>query len=51
MPIIKNEQFIKAPIELCFDLARNVDIHTQTTTKTRERAVGGITEVYWNWVM
>ncbi|ESU33370.1 hypothetical protein G3A_06725 [Bacillus sp. 17376] len=44
MPIIKNEQFIKAPIELCFDLARNVDIHTQTTTKTRERAVGGITE-------
>jgi ligand-binding SRPBCC domain-containing protein len=44
MPVIKNIQFIKAPIEICFDLARNVEIHTQTTYKTKERAVGGITE-------
>jgi ligand-binding SRPBCC domain-containing protein len=44
MPIIKNRQFIKAPIEVCFDLARNVDIHTQTTSETKERAVGGVTE-------
>ncbi|SFA85155.1 MULTISPECIES: SRPBCC family protein [unclassified Bacillus (in: firmicutes)] len=44
MPVIKNRQFIKAPIELCFDLARNVDIHIQTTSETKERAVGGITE-------
>jgi ligand-binding SRPBCC domain-containing protein len=43
MPIIKNRQFIKAPIEVCFDLARNVDIHTQTTSETKERAVGGVT--------
>ncbi|MGD7051674.1 SRPBCC family protein [Sutcliffiella horikoshii] len=44
MPLIKHRQFIKAPVEICFDLARNVDIHTQTTSKTKERAVAGVTE-------
>ncbi|MEH7250722.1 SRPBCC family protein [Neobacillus niacini] len=44
MPIIEHQQFIKAPVQLCFDLARNVDIHTQTTSKTKEKAVGGVTE-------
>ncbi|WP_047154059.1 SRPBCC family protein [Aneurinibacillus tyrosinisolvens] len=44
MPIIKHQQFIKAPIKICFDLARNVEIHTQTTSKTKERAVGGVTK-------
>lgn len=44
MPVIEHQQFIKAPVEICFDLARNVDIHTQTTTKTKESAVGGVTE-------
>lgn len=44
MPIIRHEQFIKAPIEKCFDLARNVNIHTITTSKTKEKAVGGVTE-------
>lgn len=44
MPVIKHQQFIKAPAEVCFDLARNVDIHTQTTSQTKERAVGGVTE-------
>ncbi|WP_409252161.1 SRPBCC family protein [Bacillus sp. SCS-153A] len=44
MPIIEHQLFIKAPIEICFDLARNVDIHTQTTSHTKERAVGGVTE-------
>ncbi|NLP51651.1 SRPBCC family protein [Bacillus sp. RO1] len=44
MPQIEHQQFIKAPVEICFDLARNVDIHTQTTSKTKERAVGGVTE-------
>lgn len=43
MPVIEHKQFIKAPIEVCFDLARNVDIHTQTTSKTKERAVSGVT--------
>ncbi|KGX90157.1 SRPBCC family protein [Pontibacillus marinus] len=42
MPIIRNEQFIQAPIDVCFDLARNVDIHTETTAETKEKAVGGV---------
>lgn len=44
MPVIEHQQFVKAPTEVCFDLARNVDIHTQTTSNTKERAVAGVTE-------
>jgi ligand-binding SRPBCC domain-containing protein len=43
MPIIKRDIYIEAPIRVCFDLARNVEIHTKTTTKTKERAIGGVT--------
>ncbi|SFA87094.1 MULTISPECIES: SRPBCC family protein [unclassified Bacillus (in: firmicutes)] len=43
MPMIEHRQYINAPIELCFDLARDVDLHTQTTSKTKEKAVGGVT--------
>ena len=34
---------IAAPIELCFDLARDVDAHLRTSARTRERAVAGKT--------
>ncbi|WP_078553819.1 SRPBCC family protein [Bacillus alkalicellulosilyticus] len=44
MPLIKHEIYIHAPIDVCFDLARNVDIHTKTTSKTKEKAVAGVTE-------
>lgn len=43
MPIIIHKQFVNAPIQVCFDLARNVDIHLKTTAKTKEKAVGGVT--------
>ncbi|TLS35321.1 SRPBCC family protein [Pseudalkalibacillus caeni] len=43
MPIIKNEIYIEAPASVCFDLARNVEVHTETTSKTRERAIDGVT--------
>ncbi|CAG9621184.1 hypothetical protein BACCIP111883_01956 [Sutcliffiella rhizosphaerae] len=43
MPIIKHEIYIDAPINVCFDLARNVEVHTETTTKTKEKVVGGVT--------
>ncbi|WP_425310978.1 hypothetical protein [Fictibacillus nanhaiensis] len=43
MPVIKHQEYIKAPLEVCFDLARNVDVHTDTTSHTNERAVGGVT--------
>jgi len=43
MPIIKHDIFINAPIDICFDLARNVEIHTETSSKTKERAIAGVT--------
>lgn len=43
MPTINYEIYIEAPTEVCFDLARNVDVHTQTTGKTKERAIAGVT--------
>ncbi|MGP4039865.1 SRPBCC family protein [Gracilibacillus sp. D59] len=44
MPIIKHHQFIEAPVEICFNLARNVVIHTKTSAKTKETAVDGVTQ-------
>ncbi|WP_342527671.1 SRPBCC family protein [Chryseomicrobium sp. FSL W7-1435] len=43
MPTIHHEIFIQAPIAVCFDLARNIDVHIQTTGTTNERAVAGVT--------
>lgn len=43
MPIIKYDIFINRPIDVCFDLTRNVDVHTETTGKTKERAIDGVT--------
>lgn len=43
MPIIKTDMFIYAPRDICFDVARDIDIHTQSTSQTRERAIGGVT--------
>jgi ligand-binding SRPBCC domain-containing protein len=43
MPLIRLETFIRAPPDACFDLARDVDAHVQSTARTKERAVGGIT--------
>lgn len=43
MPIIEYEITINAPIHICFDLARDVDVHTETTAKTKERAIAGVT--------
>ena len=41
MPTIKLETKIQAPIELCFDLARDVEAHCATTSQTQERVVDG----------
>ena len=41
---IKTEIIVQAPIEVCFALARDTDIHQQTVSKhTKEKAVAGIT--------
>lgn len=37
------ETLIKAPIERCFDLARSVDAHLGSTSRTGERVVAGRT--------
>lgn len=43
MPIIKHDIYIDAPINICFDLARNVEVHTETTINTKEKAIAGVT--------
>jgi ligand-binding SRPBCC domain-containing protein len=43
LPAIEHREYIKATINVCFDLARNIDVHTQTTSHTKEKAVGGVT--------
>lgn len=39
MPVITCDTRIDAPVDLCFDLARDVGIHLETAAETRERAV------------
>ncbi len=43
MPTIRLETQIYAPIQYCFDLARDVDVHRESAMQTHERAVAGIT--------
>ena len=43
MPIIKTDMFIYAPRDICFDVARDIDIHAQSTSHTNERAIAGVT--------
>ncbi len=44
MPLIKLETTINAPIEICFDLSRSIDLHKISTAKTNETAIDGITK-------
>lgn len=43
MPLIRLKTFIRAPAEVCFDLARNIDMHASAPGPLRHRAVGGVT--------
>jgi ligand-binding SRPBCC domain-containing protein len=43
MPLIREETNINAPIERCFDLSLNVDLHRRSVAQTRERPVAGVT--------
>lgn len=43
MAFIRLETLINAPIELCFDLSRDLDVHVASSVSTRERAVAGVT--------
>ncbi|MBE7179435.1 MAG: SRPBCC family protein, partial [Mucilaginibacter polytrichastri] len=41
MPVIILKTEINAPVHVCFDLSRSVDVHTMSTTKSGEKAVAG----------
>jgi len=43
MAIIELTTQIDAPIDRVFDLARSIDLHTTSTSKTGEHAVAGVT--------
>lgn len=41
MPTIELETFIHSEIEICFDLARSIDLHSISTSKNNEKAIAG----------
>jgi len=43
MAIIRLETHIKAPIEICFDVSRDIDVHIESTKHTGETAIAGTT--------
>ena len=43
MAVIRIVTVIAAPVERCFDLARDIDFHTRSLAHTAERAVAGRT--------
>jgi ligand-binding SRPBCC domain-containing protein len=43
MPVIYLETIIKAPVGLCFDLSRSIDLHIESTKQTGETAIAGRT--------
>jgi ligand-binding SRPBCC domain-containing protein len=43
MPVIRIHTFIKAPAQVVFDLARNIEVHTTSVAHSQERAIAGVT--------
>ena len=43
MPTINLTTEINAPIEICFDLSRSIDLHKQSMEHTKEEAIAGRT--------
>lgn len=43
MPRIEITTVVKAPIEVCFDAARSIDLHMESTKQTGEQAIAGRT--------
>lgn len=44
MPKIELKTLINAPIEICFDLARSIELHQISTANTSEKAIAGVIE-------
>lgn len=49
MPVIRIELLINAPVEIVFDLARSIEIHTKSTAHTKEKPVAGVTSGLIEW--
>jgi len=43
VPVIELTTLIDADINICFDLARSIDLHTISTKNTKEQAIAGLT--------
>ena len=43
MATIYLKTFIEAPVQTCFDLARNIDAHQLSASRTKEKAIAGRT--------
>ena len=43
MPLINLSTFIKAPVDIVFNLSRSIELHMASTAHTQERAVAGRT--------
>ena len=41
MPTIILETVINAPISICFDLSRSIDLHMLTSAETGEKVIDG----------
>jgi len=44
MPTIRLETVINSPIDRCFDLSRDIELHMRSTEQTREVAIAGVTK-------
>lgn len=43
MTRIQLQTIIKAPMQIVFDLARNIDVHQQSAVSSQEKAIAGVT--------
>ena len=43
MPTINTSIYIQAPIQVCYDLKRDIDLHIKSTKQTKEKAIKGRT--------
>lgn len=48
MPVLRLATLVRAPAEVCFDLARDVTVHMESAAGTREVAVAGVTKGLMN---
>ena len=43
MPVLEFTTEIQAPIDICFNVARSIDLHKKSFIRNKEKAIGGVT--------